>query len=44
MPVLAPGEEVTRAAVDCLLAARERGTRIAYAADPGLRTVTVVAG
>ena len=44
VPVLAPGEEVTRSAVDRLLGARERGTRIAYAADPGLDTVTVVAG
>ena len=44
VPVLAPGEEVTRSAVNLLLAARERGTRIAYAADPGLGTVTVVAG
>ena len=44
VPVLAPGEEVTRSAVDRLLGARERGTRIAYAADPGLGTVTVVAG
>ena len=43
VPVLAPGEEVTRSAVDLLRAARARGTRIAYAADPGLRTLTVVA-
>lgn len=44
IPVLAPGEEVSSAAVGQLLAARARGTRIAYAADPGLATLTVVAG
>ena len=43
VPVLAPGEEITARAVDLLRAARARGTRIAYAADPGLRTLTVVA-
>jgi arginine decarboxylase len=43
VPVLAPGEEITGVALDLLRAARARGTRIAYAADPDLRTLTVVA-
>ena len=45
IPVLAPGEEVTRSTrwTPCARPGRA-GTRIAYAADPGLRTVTVVAG
>jgi arginine decarboxylase len=43
VPVLAPGEEITGVALDLLHAARARGTRIAYAADPDLRTLTVVA-
>lgn len=43
IPVLAPGEEVTVDAVDALRAARAAGTRIAYAADPTVRTLDVVA-
>ncbi len=43
IPVLAPGEEVTIDAVDALLAARAAGSRIAYAADPSVRTLDVVA-
>ncbi|WP_377643833.1 aminotransferase class I/II-fold pyridoxal phosphate-dependent enzyme [Oryzobacter terrae] len=43
IPVLAPGEEVTVDAVDALRAARAAGSRIAYAADPTVRTLDVVA-
>lgn len=43
VPVLAPGERVTAEAVDGLLAAARAGTRIAYAADPTLTTLRVVA-
>ncbi len=43
VPVLAPGERVTEGAVSGLLAAARAGTRIAYAADPALRTLRVVA-
>lgn len=43
IPVLAPGERVTRAALDALRAARAAGTRVAYAADPTLSTVRVLA-
>jgi lysine decarboxylase len=43
IPVLAPGEAVTVDAVDALRAARAAGTRIAYAADPTVRTLDVVA-
>jgi arginine decarboxylase len=43
IPVLAPGEEVTHAALDVLMQAREAGVRIAYAADPTLGTLRVVA-
>lgn len=43
VPVLAPGERVEAAAVEALLAARAAGTRIAYAADPTLATLRVVA-
>ena len=42
VPVLAPGERVTRDALDALLAARAAGTRVAYAADPSLETLRVV--
>jgi arginine decarboxylase len=42
VPVLAPGERVTRNALDALLAARAAGTRVAYAADPSLETLRVV--
>jgi arginine decarboxylase len=43
VPVLAPGERVTRAALGSLLRAREQGARIAYAADPTLATLQVLA-
>jgi lysine decarboxylase len=43
VPVLAPGERITAAALEALLAARAAGTRIAYAADPTLATLAVVA-
>jgi lysine decarboxylase len=43
VPVLAPGERVTRAALASLVRAREQGARIAYAADPTLTTLQVVA-
>lgn len=42
VPTLAPGEEITTAAVATLHAAREAGVRIAYAADPTLATYRVV--
>ncbi|HET6626595.1 MAG TPA: decarboxylase [Nocardioidaceae bacterium] len=42
IPVLAPGERITGAALDALLAAKASGTRIAYAADPTLATLRVV--
>ena len=42
VPVLAPGERVTREALDALVAARAAGTRVAYAADPTLETLRVV--
>lgn len=44
IPVLAPGEEVTPAVVEALRAAGAAGSRIAYAADPTVRTLDVVAG
>ena len=43
VPVLAPGEVITSAALDALRAARADGGRIAYAADPTLATVQVIA-
>jgi lysine decarboxylase len=43
IPVLAPGETVTAAALAALRAARDDGGRIAYAADPTLATLQVVA-
>ena len=42
IPILAPGEEVTAAALDALSQARAAGVRIAYAADPSLATLRVV--
>jgi lysine decarboxylase len=42
IPVLAPGEEITEAALDALGHARAAGVRIAYAADPTLQTLRVV--
>lgn len=44
IPVLAPGEEITPATLAALEAARCAGVRIAYAADPSLRTLRVVRG
>ncbi|MEN3308258.1 MAG: arginine decarboxylase [Micromonosporaceae bacterium] len=44
VPVLVPGEVVTADVLGALRALREAGTRIAYAADPGLDTLQVVAG
>ena len=43
IPVLAPGEEVTLEAVEALQAARAAGSRIAYAADPTVHTLDVIA-
>jgi lysine decarboxylase len=43
IPMLAPGELVTAEVVEALLAARDAGVRIAYAADPTLATLQVVA-
>jgi lysine decarboxylase len=42
IPVLAPGERITAETLEALGTARERGTRIAYAADPTLGTLRVV--
>jgi lysine decarboxylase len=42
VPVLAPGELVTGAVLDALLAALDDGVRIAYAADPTLATLQVL--
>lgn len=42
IPVLAPGEVVTAEAAAALEAARATGIRVAYAADPTLRTLRVV--
>src|SRR5215831_11516412 len=43
VPVLAPGEIITAEALAALRAARAEGSRIAYAADPGLDTLQVIA-
>jgi lysine decarboxylase len=42
IPVLAPGERVTAEALAALEAARRAGVRIAYAADPTLRSLRLV--
>lgn len=42
IPVLAPGEVITRTAIDALQSAARRGVRIAYASDPTLQTYQVV--
>ncbi|HEX5969465.1 MAG TPA: hypothetical protein VFY88_13380, partial [Intrasporangium sp.] len=42
VPVLAPGEQVTAAAVGALRTALANGTRVAYAADPSLATLRVL--
>jgi lysine decarboxylase len=42
IPVLAPGEVITSAALEALRTALDDGSRIAYAADPSLATLQVV--
>lgn len=42
IPVLAPGEEITRDSLEVLHRAREAGVRIAYASDASLATVRAV--
>jgi len=42
IPVLAPGEVITRDALAALRAAKAQGGRIAYAADPSLATFQVI--
>jgi lysine decarboxylase len=44
VPVLAPGERITAAALDALREVQADGGRIAYAADPSLATLQVIAG
>ncbi len=44
VPVLAPGELITAAAVDALREVAADGGRIAYAADPSLQTFQVIVG
>jgi lysine decarboxylase len=43
IPVLVPGERVTRGILDELAAAKAAGARVAYAADPTLASIRVVA-
>lgn len=43
VPVLAPGERISRGKVEYLLKAREQGIAFSGSADPGLTTVRVVA-
>lgn len=43
IPVLAPGEEITTGALAALQEARAAGVRIAYAGDPTLATIRVLA-
>ena len=42
VPVLSPGERITRQALDALFAARDSGVRIAFASDPSLQTFVVL--
>jgi len=42
VPVLSPGELITQAAIDALFQARDSGTRIAFVADPTLKTLKVL--
>ncbi|MEN9747699.1 MAG: hypothetical protein RLZZ603_391 [Actinomycetota bacterium] len=42
VPVLSPGERITQAALDALFTARDVGTRIAFVADPTLKTLKVL--
>jgi len=43
VPVLAPGEVISAAALSALQATLADGGRIAYAADPTLTTIQVIA-
>jgi lysine decarboxylase len=43
VPVLAPGELITAEALGALLTARDDGQRIAYARNPRLDTIDVLA-
>jgi lysine decarboxylase len=43
VPAIAPGERVSAQLLDALVATRADGGRIAYAADPTLETLQVVA-
>ncbi len=43
IPVLAPGERITAEVCVALLGARDQGLRVAYAADPTLATLRVLA-
>ena len=43
IPAVVPGEVLTAAVLDALQAAAARGVRVAYAADPTMATVQVVA-
>ena len=42
VPVLSPGERITREALDALFQARDSGVRIAFVADPTLNTLKVL--
>jgi lysine decarboxylase len=42
VPVLSPGERITPEALDALFAARDSGVRIAFVADPSLKTLKVL--
>ncbi len=44
VPVLAPGELITAAAIESLREVQADGGRIAYAADPSLETFQVITG
>ena len=42
VPVLSPGERITEAALGALMRARDIGVRIAFVADPTLKTLKVL--
>ena len=42
VPVLSPGERITEAALNALFEARDMGVRIAFVADPSLKTLKVL--
>ncbi len=42
VPVLSPGERITEAALNALFEARDIGVRIAFVADPTLKTIKVL--